>query len=39
MPYIDGYDATREIREFLYSKGLPQPIIIAVTGHMGDEYF
>ena len=29
---MDGYEATQEIREFLYSKDIVQPIITAVTG-------
>ena len=33
MPFMDGYDATYEIRNFLHSKNLIQPIILAVTGH------
>jgi CheY-like chemotaxis protein len=33
MPFMDGYEATEKIREFLHSKGLKQPIISAVTGH------
>ena len=32
MPFMDGYEATQEIREFLYSKNILQPIITAVTG-------
>ena len=38
MPIMDGYSATKEIREFLHSKGLPQPVIIAVTGHTTESY-
>lgn len=36
MPKMNGIEATREIRKFLDSKGIPrlqQPIIIGVTGH------
>jgi two-component system, sensor histidine kinase and response regulator len=36
MPFMDGYDATRAIREYLYSMNIEQPIIIAVTGHVDD---
>ena len=39
MPLLDGYDATKQIRDYLHSKGLIQPVIIAVTGHIGDSYF
>jgi CheY-like chemotaxis protein len=38
MPFMDGYDATTEIREFLYSKSIRQPLIIAVTGHTEPNY-
>ena len=38
MPVLDGYEATHAIRSFVHSKGLPQPIIIAVTGHTEEEY-
>jgi len=38
MPMMDGYEATQMIREYVHSKGLPQPIIIAVTGHCEDSY-
>ena len=33
MPFMDGYEATAKIRQFLFNKGIMQPIIIAVTGH------
>ena len=38
MPHMDGYEATQRIREYLYSKGLDQPIISAVTGHTEKMY-
>jgi len=38
MPFLDGYEATMEIREFLYSHGIRQPIIVALTGHTEPEY-
>jgi CheY-like chemotaxis protein len=38
MPILDGYEATGLIRTYLHSEGLPQPIIIAVTGHCEDSY-
>ena len=33
MPFMDGYEATQKIREFLHQSKLKQPIITAVTGH------
>jgi CheY-like chemotaxis protein len=36
MPFMDGYEATTAIREYLFSMGLEQPIITAVTGHVDD---
>lgn len=38
MPFMDGYEATYRIREFLYVKGLKQPIISAITGHTEQAY-
>ena len=38
MPVMDGYEATHKIRAYMYSKGLPQPIIVAVTGHCESSY-
>ena len=37
MPEVDGYQATIGIRDFLYTSGIDQPIIIAVTGHSGED--
>ena len=34
MPIVDGYEATKSIRSYVYSEAL----IIAVTGHTEDEY-
>jgi CheY-like chemotaxis protein len=36
MPFMDGYDATTAIRDYLYTMNLEQPIISAVTGHVED---
>lgn len=38
MPVMDGYTATNQIRDYLYTKDLIQPIIIAVTGHVEQSY-
>ena len=38
MPFMDGYEATDKIREFIHSQGAPQPIISAVTGHTEQAY-
>jgi CheY-like chemotaxis protein len=37
MPFMDGYQATSLIRNYLFQKGLEQPIITAVTGHVDDK--
>ena len=36
MPFKNGFNATEEIREYLYEMNLYQPIIIAVTGQTDD---
>jgi CheY-like chemotaxis protein len=38
MPFMDGYEATKDIREHLKSLNIDQPIIIGVTGHTEPEY-
>lgn len=38
MPIMDGYESTSLIREFLYQKKLPQPIITGITGHIETQY-
>ena len=38
MPFMDGYEATFKIREYLYNQNLPQPIISAITGHTEQAY-
>ena len=38
MPILDGYESTNQIRTYIHSKKLVQPIIIAVTGHIEDSY-
>ena len=34
MPVMDGYEASQEIRDFYRLKNVPQPMIIACTGHV-----
>ena len=38
MPFMDGYEATTEIRKYIDSLGLKQPNISAVTGHTEQKY-
>ena len=38
MPFMDGYEATTKIREYLESLDLEQPYISAVTGHTEKQY-
>ena len=38
MPILDGCSAATQIREFIYQKGLVQPIIIGVSGHIESYY-
>jgi CheY-like chemotaxis protein len=38
MPFLDGYEATGQIRQFLYLKQQRQPIIVACTGHTEQSY-
>ena len=38
MPFMDGYESTERIRNFLFEQRLRQPIISAVTGHTEQPY-
>ena len=38
MPFMDGYEATGKIRQYLFDRAILQPIIIGVTGHTEDVY-
>ena len=38
MPVLDGYSATEQIRTYIHSKNLVQPIILAITGHTEQSY-
>ena len=33
MPFMDGYEATQRIKNYLFGEGAKQPIVSAVTGH------
>lgn len=35
---MDGYEATKRIRSYLFSQKLYQPIIVAITGHTEQAY-
>ena len=41
MPFLDGYEATKRIRKLFLSQDIPrekQPRIVAITGHIENEY-
>ena len=38
MPVMDGYEAAIKIRQYMASKELSQPVIIACTGHTEQEF-
>ena len=41
MPFLDGYEATKQIRKMFMSNEIArnnQPRIVAVTGHVENEY-
>ena len=41
MPFLDGYEATKQIRKLFDKKQIDrenQPKIIAITGHVENEY-
>ena len=38
MPVMDGFDATKQIRQFVRGNGLAQPMIVACTGHTEEEF-
>lgn len=38
MPFMDGYEATTQIREYLLRHKLMQPQIVAITGHSEQAY-
>jgi CheY-like chemotaxis protein len=38
MPIMDGYEATHRIRQYLFDLGIHQPMIVAITGHVEEQY-
>ena len=38
MPIMDGFEASLQIRNYLKTYDMPQPKIIACTGHLEEEY-
>ena len=38
MPFLNGYQATQQIRDLYDQHGHQQPLIIACTGHVENEY-
>jgi len=38
MPIMDGYECTTKIRKCMNHYHLPQPYVVACTGHTEDEY-
>ena len=38
MPIIDGYEVSQEIRSFYEENQAPQPMIVACTGHVEEEF-
>ena len=38
MPVMDGYQAAKLMRAYYTNKSLPQPIILAITGHSEEPF-
>lgn len=38
MPVMDGFEAADKIRNFYRDHKVPQPMIVACTGHVEEEY-
>ena len=38
MPIMDGYELTEEIRSYYRHIKVPQPMVVAVTGHVEEEF-
>ena len=38
MPVMDGFESAEQIRNFYRTHKVPQPMIVACTGHVEDEF-
>ena len=38
MPVMNGYEAASEIRDFYHQNKVTQPMIVACTGHVEEEF-
>lgn len=38
MPVMDGFESSQAIRDFYREVEVPQPMIVACTGHIEEEY-
>ena len=38
MPVMDGYELSEEIRNYYRKLNVPQPMIVACTGHVEEEF-
>ena len=38
MPIMDGFESSEMIRDFYRGKKVPQPMIVACTGHVEEQY-
>ena len=38
MPIMDGFESSEKIRAFYRRKKIPQPMIVACTGHVEEEF-
>ena len=38
MPKMDGYQATKLIREYVTEIGVEQPCIVGISGHVEEKY-
>lgn len=38
MPVMDGFEATEELRSFYRQHKVPQPMIVACTGHVEEDF-